>query len=86
MSTQQQRLAYSVVRYHYDRLRDEAINVGVIVQMPTGVRVKTAAIEAIRRAYPFLNPELVARQMRTLTTMLESGRVEVFDYATQVGH
>jgi hypothetical protein len=80
MMTTQQRLAYSVVRYYYDRVRDEAINVGVIVQTPTGVRVKMGPIDAIRRAYPFIEVDVLARQVRTLESMLEGDRVEVFDY------
>ena len=79
--TAQQRLAYSIVRYYHDRLRDDPINVGVVVQTPDGVRVKSGPIEAIRRAYPFVDVAVLTENMRELTAMLvEAKSFEVFDY------
>jgi hypothetical protein len=75
------RLRYAVVRYHYDRVRDQAINVGVLLQTDTGLRLKTVNDwQQLRRVYPFLDARLVQEQTAALASVVEGDVVSLFDY------
>ena len=80
--TETRRVPYAVVRYHHDRVRDEAVNVGVVVQTEQGLRVKTLGEwEDVRRAYPFLDISDLQRHIDSLTALLDREHFSFFDYA-----
>src|SRR5712692_4689927 len=62
---------YALIRYHYDQVRDEAINVGVVVQGAQKVMLKVIEDwEALYRAYPFLDLDVVKRKTEALSRSL----------------
>jgi hypothetical protein len=76
------RLPYVVVRYHYDPVRDEAVNLGVIVQLEVGLRFKLLEDpESLLKAYPFLDKDVVQRKVQSLTSALGQEKFRIFDYA-----
>jgi|SRR2546422_10853223 len=76
-----ERLQYVVVRYYYDRVRDEAVNIGVLVQTADGLKLRTVAEwEEVRRAYPFIDPKDLQRQADFLKALIGRDRIRVFDY------
>jgi hypothetical protein len=75
------RFPYTVIRYHYDQVRNEGVNVGVIVQTDTGLR--TCMIEdweALRRAYPFIDIRELQNTVEVLKSQLSQPKMRVFDY------
>jgi len=75
------RLPYAVVRYQYDSVRDEAVNLGIIVQTPERLHFKLIEDwDSLLRAYPFMEKEVVERKMQSLASMLSREKFRVFDY------
>lgn len=75
------RLPYIVIRYHYDQVRDEGVNVGVIVQSENGLR--SSIVDdwvALQRAYPFIDVEELKRRVGSLKRLITQDRIRVFDY------
>lgn len=76
------RLPYVVVRYHYDPVRDEAVNLGVIVQVAEGLRFKLIEdLNSLFKAYPFLDRNAVERKVQSLAAALKREKFRIFDYA-----
>src|SRR2546426_801502 len=77
----QERLQYVVVRYYYDRVREEAVNIGILIQTAEGLKLKTVGEwDELRRAYPFIDPKDLERQAEFLSAMIGRDRFRVFDY------
>ncbi len=79
--TETHRLPYVVVRYHYDPARDEAVNVGVILQTEKGLFAQM--IEdwvALHQAYPFLDVRELRRKMESLRAITSREKIRIFDY------
>lgn len=75
-------LPYVVVRYHYDPVRDEAVNLGVIVQAEEGLRFKLLEDpDSLLKAYPFLDKDVVQRKVQSLASALGQEKFRIFDYA-----
>jgi hypothetical protein len=75
------RLRYVVVRYHFDRVRDQAINIGVLLQGEGGLRLKTIENwDQLRRAYPFIDARLVQEQAAALAGVVHHDTISLFDY------
>jgi len=79
--TEAHRLPYTVVRYHYDPVRDEALNVGVLVQTERRLLLRTVEDwRAFRQAYPFLDARALTEKVDALKTALRRDRFRAFDY------
>ena len=79
--TEVHRLPYVVVRYHYDPVRDEAINVGVVVQTGEGLRYKFLEDwSKLGKAYPFLDVDSLQKTANSLESQFGSEEFRIFDY------
>lgn len=75
------RLSYVVVRYQYDPVRDESVNMGVVVQTPGRLHFKLIDDwDSLMRAYPFMERDAVERKMQSLTSILSAEKFRVHDY------
>lgn len=67
------RLPYVVVRYQYDPVRDESVNMGVIVQTPDRLHFKLIDnCDSLLRPYPFMERDAVERKMQSVTSIFSA--------------
>lgn len=75
-----QRLPYLVVRYHHDPIRNEGINVGLVMQTPEGLQVREIeSVQKLGRSYPFLDLKLFGRNLEAMKTVLSQDEFRVLD-------
>jgi hypothetical protein len=79
--TETNRFPYVIVRYHYDPVRDEALNIGVVLQGSNGLLFKVIEDwDAMCKAYPFLDSNDLKRKTEALSQSLRQSKFVIFDY------